>query len=463
MNLNFRRYAEICKVEPQDDGTIKVYGYASSGAVDSDGEIVKPEAIKAALPDYMKFGAVREMHQPSAAGTAIEASVEDDGKTFFGAHIVDPVAVKKVGAGVYKGFSIGGKVLKRNAENKAIIEEIKLIEVSLVDRPANPEAVFTTYKAEGVDAEDPPPAEEPAPDAEAAKADVAKADREAIEGISGILNKGELSPQSLLAAAQAAIAKAAQQPLTREQLQKGMYTVGCFADLLQSIASLTDGTEWEAQWEGDNSPIPAQLRDWLTQGARIFAEMAAEEVSELLASVKKPDAMPDVEVVAAADTSADVTKAGAKFSSDTKDALAAIHQCVKDACAKMDALGYDKKPDGEDKTDDDAAMAAGPGDMLKAATLAADSAMKAELAKRDEQIGELLKRIKTLEDQPLPAKGVTKAVVVDKAQDDPGARPADYVDPVLKADGTVDEAATAFKKSFRNPISMGFRPPLTNQ
>ena len=28
----------------------------------------------------MKWGAVREMHQPSAAGTAIECRVEDDGR-----------------------------------------------------------------------------------------------------------------------------------------------------------------------------------------------------------------------------------------------------------------------------------------------------------------------------------------------------------------------------------------------
>jgi hypothetical protein len=104
MNMSKRIYAEISKVEPQDDGTIKVWGYASSGAVDSDGETITPEAMKAALPDYMKFGAVREMHQPKAAGTAIEASVQDDGRTFFGAHVVDSEAVKKVNANVYKGF-----------------------------------------------------------------------------------------------------------------------------------------------------------------------------------------------------------------------------------------------------------------------------------------------------------------------------------------------------------------------
>lgn len=144
-----RLYAEIAKTEAQEDGTIKVYGYASSGAEDSDGETITSDAMKAALPDYMKFGAVREMHDATkAAGTAIEAEVQEDGRTWFGAHVVDPIAVKKVGAGVYKGFSIGGKITGRDDLNKKLIKGIKLVEVSLVDRPANPEAVFTMYKAE---------------------------------------------------------------------------------------------------------------------------------------------------------------------------------------------------------------------------------------------------------------------------------------------------------------------------
>ena len=145
-------YGEISKTEVQEDGTLKVEGFASSEAVDSDGEIVTAEAMKAALPDYMKFGAVREMHQSKAAGTALEASVQDDGRTYFKAHIVDTEAVKKVNAGVYKGFSIGGKVTSRDELKKTTVTGLKLVEISLVDRPANQEAVFSLVKFE--DAED---------------------------------------------------------------------------------------------------------------------------------------------------------------------------------------------------------------------------------------------------------------------------------------------------------------------
>jgi len=148
LKTHAKLYASISKTEAQEDGTLKVWGYASTGAVDSDGETITADAMKAALPDYMLWGAVREMHQSKAAGTALEASVEADGRTFFGCHVVDSEAVKKVNAGVYKGFSIGGKVTERDTLNKTIIKGIKLIEVSLVDRPANPGAVFTVIKCE---------------------------------------------------------------------------------------------------------------------------------------------------------------------------------------------------------------------------------------------------------------------------------------------------------------------------
>ena len=144
--MNF--YGEITKVEAQDDGTIKVFGTASSGAVDDADETVTPDAMKAALPAYMRFGALREMHGLTAAGATLSAEVGEDGLTRIAAHVVDPVAVKKVQLGVYKGFSIGGKVLSRDAQDRKVITKLKLNEISLVDRPCNPEAVIDMWKAD---------------------------------------------------------------------------------------------------------------------------------------------------------------------------------------------------------------------------------------------------------------------------------------------------------------------------
>jgi HK97 family phage prohead protease len=159
-----RLFGELTKIEEQPDGTLKVYGVASTGARDDAGEIVLPAAMKAALPDYARYPALREMHQPTAAGRTLEATVDEDGVTRIVAHVVDPVAIAKVKSRTYSGFSIGGKVLARDAADATVITKIRLSEISLVDRPANPEAVIDLWKADLA----------PPPDNEAVKARAAQ-------------------------------------------------------------------------------------------------------------------------------------------------------------------------------------------------------------------------------------------------------------------------------------------------
>ncbi len=101
-----------------------------------------------ALGDYMKFANIREMHQLSAVGVAKEAGIDDKG-LYIGAKIVDDQAWLKVIEGVYKGYSIGGRVTQRDPADYKTITGLVLNEISLVDRPANPEAVFDYWKAAG--------------------------------------------------------------------------------------------------------------------------------------------------------------------------------------------------------------------------------------------------------------------------------------------------------------------------
>jgi hypothetical protein len=149
-------FADIAKVDELDDGTLMVHGTASSGVRDDAGEIIVPEAMKAAIPGYMAIGgtgALREMHQPLAAGSVPEAVVGDDGVTRIAAHVVDSEAIKKVRTKTYKGFSVGGKVLARDPKDPTVITGIKLVEISLVDRPCNPEATISMWKADAADTE----------------------------------------------------------------------------------------------------------------------------------------------------------------------------------------------------------------------------------------------------------------------------------------------------------------------
>lgn len=157
-----RFYGTITKI---DGERRMVWGYASTETEDSQGEIVKRAALEAALADYMRFANVREMHLPSAVGVATEASLDDKG-LYLGARIVDDDAWEKVVEGVYKGFSIGGKVTARDATDRKIITGLSLTEISIVDRPANPEAVFDCWKADMAEVDPAPEGRARAPNGE---------------------------------------------------------------------------------------------------------------------------------------------------------------------------------------------------------------------------------------------------------------------------------------------------------
>jgi hypothetical protein len=137
-----RFYWPIAKVDAEQR---MVWGYASTEAIDDQGETVTRDALSAALGDYMRFANIREMHQPSAIGIAKEAAIDDKG-LYLGAKIVDADAWHKVVEGVYKGFSIGGRVTGRDPDDRKTITSLALTEISVVDRPANPEAVFDCWK-----------------------------------------------------------------------------------------------------------------------------------------------------------------------------------------------------------------------------------------------------------------------------------------------------------------------------
>jgi hypothetical protein len=94
----------------------------------------------------MKFGKLREMHQLSAVGKVTKAGIDKNG-LYLSANVVDDNAWKLVKSEVYRGFSVGGKVTGRDPHNHKIITGIRLDEISLVDRPQNPDAVIDVIKS----------------------------------------------------------------------------------------------------------------------------------------------------------------------------------------------------------------------------------------------------------------------------------------------------------------------------
>lgn len=144
-----------------------VSGFATLDNTDSHDEVVLAEASTRAFDRFR--GNLREMHQPVAAGRMVGFTQESyyDTKTekfYDGIYVTvyvslgAPLTWEKVIDGTLTGFSIGGNILEADTQyvpelGKTVrfIKDFELVELSLVDNPANQLAnVFSiTKSAEG--------------------------------------------------------------------------------------------------------------------------------------------------------------------------------------------------------------------------------------------------------------------------------------------------------------------------
>ena len=130
-----------------------VSGFATLDNVDRQNDIVTPEASLKAFKNFS--GNIREMHQPSAVGKMVsfkeDKYFDPETKKFYSGIYVSAYVSKgaqdaweKVLDGTYSGFSIGGRMNKCEDAYDAkmdapirIIKDYDLLELSLVDIPAN--------------------------------------------------------------------------------------------------------------------------------------------------------------------------------------------------------------------------------------------------------------------------------------------------------------------------------------
>jgi hypothetical protein len=145
-----------------------VSGFATLDNLDRQNDIVTPEA---SLEAFSKFrGNIREMHQPKAVGKMVafkeDKYFDPEEKKFYQGIYVSAYVSKgaqdaweKVLDGTYTGFSIGGKMNKwddaydeKMDASIRIIKDYTLVELSLVDSPANQFAnILSVEKVNGVD------------------------------------------------------------------------------------------------------------------------------------------------------------------------------------------------------------------------------------------------------------------------------------------------------------------------
>lgn len=141
-----------------------VSGFATLDNVDGHGDIVSASGSASAFQRFR--GGLREMHLPNAVGTLVKFEGlkkydRETDKVYDGVYVDTKVSKgapdtwEKVLDGTYKGFSIGGKIKKRSRViddegiERDVIEDYDLIELSLVDNPANPLASVLTVQKIG--------------------------------------------------------------------------------------------------------------------------------------------------------------------------------------------------------------------------------------------------------------------------------------------------------------------------
>jgi hypothetical protein len=145
-----------------------VSGFATLDNVDKQADIVTSDA---SMKAFAKFrGNIREMHQPVAVGKMVnfkeDRYFDPDTKKFYSGVYVSAYISKgaqdtweKVLDGTLAGFSIGGKMNKwddaydeKMDSQIRIIKDYDLVELSLVDNPANQFAnILSIEKVDGVD------------------------------------------------------------------------------------------------------------------------------------------------------------------------------------------------------------------------------------------------------------------------------------------------------------------------
>lgn len=149
MSTTFAYAAEIVKSERDENGDLLVYGKATGPDLDLDGQICDPTWLKTAMPAWMEWGNVREMHQPIAAGIGVELeTIGDD--WWLKSKCIDPNTALKIESGVLKGYSVGIKnhrVIRDAVAPGGRITGGDIVEVSYVDRPCNPTAKMTICKS----------------------------------------------------------------------------------------------------------------------------------------------------------------------------------------------------------------------------------------------------------------------------------------------------------------------------
>lgn len=131
-------------------------GFASTDALDKQGDVVEPEAFKQTMGRYMAQGGLLiDKHSNRKVGAVIDWCFKEAGEkkglwvegVIYRQYKVQDEVWEKILRGEYEAFSIGGDPIKVGQVCDAekcwnTIKDLELFEISVVDKPANPEATI---------------------------------------------------------------------------------------------------------------------------------------------------------------------------------------------------------------------------------------------------------------------------------------------------------------------------------
>lgn len=146
------QFGDVLKFNKQADGSLQVFGKATDETLDGDLQKCDLAWSAKAMEKWLATGGnMRVQHNPSLypAGVGMSVDIKPDG-VYLMAEIAEATAIRLVEKGALRAFSVGISRPKfardATAPNGRIVGG-DIVEVSLVDRPSNPECAFTVKSA----------------------------------------------------------------------------------------------------------------------------------------------------------------------------------------------------------------------------------------------------------------------------------------------------------------------------
>jgi hypothetical protein len=407
-------FFEIVKSDLNADGTMMVYGKATDDSLDIDQQICDPVWLDRAMPEWFKSGGnIREQHSNIAAGVAKEYEKKTDGH-YIHALVVDPISVKKVETGVLKGFSIGIKaprvIRDEKAANGRIIDG-QIVEVSIVDRPANPNCQLVLAKS--------------------------------VEGESGMWKVEELIESQEITTEKALefsrnltesgkVKTASELIDTAKTLAVGdvkKFDQKLYDDARRALAQLIVVEAGEMDTEGSNEEM--SIAHLLSAVHHLFAWYAGEEAEgeimeqeESIELAAAPKEEADAEMCAKCNKSEKMCKCEGGFkAAEKKEKSVEGHKCLECGC--------DVPQDSHGRADVTTAEIVTPDETPKSA--------------------EPTEEVKELEDQELPTPEATEEAPAEEATEENKDSATENVEEEIKA--IVEEAVKSATKSLQTEIA----------